>query len=275
MPTERKRQRRKPDLDAVEALASETLTSPRVLTPQVLDSLIAHHEVTGDSVVGWLREELERLESYELDLLLSPLFTPDFDMRVRFEEVLEEGRLESDEVEGLIERLIFANLPLALLHEGERIDASLPEVVIERFVRMLHLDAPVPGDALAAFGPLSPKVRCSLRDRAWKRRQSRELLPYLLQAAHSIGEDFEDYVYFLTDFVRSHRPAARQDCLTFLDNLAEAYEADLRKHESGSRSFFNDELKASYAGKWSVDEGVVVAHKRMIAMARALHNALS
>jgi hypothetical protein len=253
------------------------------MTPQILGFLLAHHEVTGDNVAGWLRDHLEDLESYEFDLLLSPLFTPDFAMRVRFEDALGDGCFDKTSVDALIEELASEELPMVLLHDEECIEATLPEVMIERFVRMLHLDAPVPEAALApqaAFAPLAPEVRCCLRDRAWKRPQSCALLPDLLAAARSIGEQspgehFPDYVYFLTDFVRSHRPAALEDCLRFLDNVAAAYEKDLRKHESGSRSFFNDELKASYAGKWKVGDDVVAMHKRMISMARSLKSALS
>ncbi len=282
MPTEKQRQKKSPDREATVALARETLTRRRALTPQILGFLLAHHEVTGDNVASWLRDHLEDLESYEFDLLLSPLFTPDFAMRVRFEDALGDGCLDKSSVDALIQELASEELPMVLLHEEERIETTLPEVMIERFVHMLHLDAPVPEEVLApesAFAPLSPEVRCCLRDRVWARPQSRALLPHLLAAARSIGEQspgehFSDYVYFLTDVVRSHRPAGLEDCLRFLDNVAEAYYKDLRKHESGSRSFFNDELKASYSGKWKVGEDVVAMHERMISMARSLKSAL-
>lgn len=283
MSTEKQRKKKSPDREATVALARETLTRRRALTPQILGFLLAHHEVTGDDVASWLRDHLEDLESYEFDLLLSPLFTPDFAMRVRFEDALGDGCFDKTSVDALVQELASEELPMVLLHEEECIEVTLPEVMIERFVRMLHLDAPVPEEALApeaAFAPLAPEARCCLRDRVWKRPQSRALLPDLLAAAQSVGEasageHFADYVYFLTDFVRSHRPAGLEDCLRFLDNVAEAYQKDLRKHESGSRSFFNDELKASYSGKWKVDEDVVARHKRMISMARSLKSALS
>ena len=63
--------------------------------------------------------------------------------------------------------------------------------------------------------------------------------------------------------------------MTFLTNVADAYEEDLKKHTSGDRSFFNPELKASYAGKWKVEDNVVERHKRAIAIARELRSALS
>lgn len=274
MSTEKQRRRRSPDLQGTKRLVREALTRPREVTAQILDFLLAHHDVTGDDVARWLRDHLKDLESYELDLLLSPLFTPDFAQRVEFEEVLGEGCLETSEVDGLIAELSGGDLPMVLLHEEERIEATVPEVMIERFVRMLHLDAAVPEEALASFGPLSPDVRCCLRERTWSRSQSRELLPDLLRAARNVGEDFPGYVRFLTDFVRSHRPAVLEDCVSFLENVAVAYEEDLRKHESGARPFFDDELKASHAGKWRVDEDVVATHKRTISMARALRAAV-
>jgi hypothetical protein len=180
MSTEKQRRKRSPDLEQAADLARETLTRPRALTAQILDFLLAHHEVTGENVAGWLREHLEDLESYELDLLLSPLFTPDFAMRARFEEVLGDECFEAAEIDSLMEELVRQRLPMVLLHEEERVEALLPEVMIERFVRMLHLDAPVPEEAIAEFGPLPAEVRCCLRDRVWARQQSRDLLPDLL-----------------------------------------------------------------------------------------------
>jgi len=261
--------------DAVESLVCEELTSPRALTTQVLDHLLAAHEVVGGEVVDWLRGKLAELESYELDLLLSPLFTPAFATRVRYEEALGKGCLDPTEVDDLIRRLETRELSMTLLHEGEQIEEPLPQVVLERFVRLAHLDSPLPEEALQDSGPLVPEVRCYLRDRAWRRLQSRRLVPSLLQAARSMGDDFPEYMHFLTDFLRSYRPRSREQCVTFLDNLAQAYKADLEKHRSGVRSFFNQELQAAYAGKWSVDGDVVTLHERMIAMAEALRKVLS
>ena len=264
-----------PNLNALTELAAGELTRCRSLTPQVVDALLSQHEVVAEQVVEWLREELERLESYEQDVLFSPLFTPDLALRVRFEEALKEGCLSAEDVEQLIADLISDDLRLTLEYEDETVESAMPPVAIERLVRMLHLDLPLPNEEIAPFRPLSPEVRCLLRERTWQRRQHRELLPVLLSAARSSDVDFTQTVHFLTDFVRSHRPASKEECVTFLANVAEAYEEDLKKHTSGDRSFFNPELKASYAGKWKVEEDVVDRHNRAITIARALGAALS
>ena len=280
MPTGRPRKPKKPspkrpDLKRVGELAEETLTAPREVTPQVLQYLLAHHEVMEGSVATWLCEVLPGLESYEQDPLLSPMFTPDWETQVRFEASLGPASLESDGVSELIEDLASRELSLTLLQEDESVQVERPEVLIDRFVRLLHLDAVLPLSVVPHLASMRAEVRCYFRDRAWQRSRSRELLPALFEAATSIGDDFPAYVRFLTDFVRSHRPSSREECVTFLSNLADAYEEDLRKHEWGSRSFFNDELKATCAGKWSVNEDVVSSHKRMISMARTFHSALS
>jgi hypothetical protein len=101
------------------------------------------------------------------------------------------------------------------------------------------------------------------------------LLPTLIDAARRAGSDFSACLGFLTDFMRTHRPASRDECVRSLVDLAEAYEEDLRRHESGSRSFFNDELKASYGGQRAVSDETIRLHKGNIAMARALHQILS
>ncbi len=275
MPTQSLQQRSRPDLEGVEALAREVLGAPRLLTPQVLHYLLAQHEVRGDEVVSWLRDRLGGLESYEHDLLLSPLFTPDFEARLGFEDLLGEGALDAACVEGLIESLKGRGLLLTLLHEGERIESPLPPVLAARYVNLLHLDADLPMDLLEAFRPLEREVRCHLRDRAWRRPQARQLLPVLLAAARRAGEDFIAYVRFVTDFVRSHRPASREECVTFLKNMAQAYEDDLQSHQRGERPFFDEELKTSYSSRRKVAQETVREHLDMISRARAVLAALT
>jgi hypothetical protein len=251
------------------------LERPRPLSPQVLESLLSRYEVTQADAVRWLEGHVGELESFEHDLLFSPLFTPDFACRLEYEEVLGEGHLEAGDVDQAIGDLQSSNLRMTLLFEEDRVEAELPAVCVERFVRLLHLDSPLPLDALAQYRPLPAEIRCHLRDRTWSRERHRELLPVLFTAASRAGGELGGYVRFLTEFVRAHRPTSREECARYLGNLAEACEADLEKHRSGSRSFFNPELKAAYAGKWSLGEDVVDTHERMIAMARSIQAMLS
>lgn len=282
MSTSKLKPRSRPDLERLEDLASDFLTRPQALTPQVLQYLLTNHDVEQSAVPTWLRETLPTLESYELDLLLSPLFTPSFETRVEFERALKESWLDAGDVEQLLLRMASRKLSLTLLQDGETAAAPLPDVITERFLRLLHLDVPLPLDAAPGLRSLDDAGRTYLRDRTWHRPQSRSLLPILLDAVDRLVEPAEDcetdcgdYVHFLTDFVRSHRPSSRGECVRYLASVAEAYEEDLRKHESGSRPFFSEELKANHSGKWPVGEGVVANHKRMISMARALEKMLS
>jgi len=275
MPPPALQPRSRPDLGRIEELAAQALSTSRPLSSQVLQYLLAHHEVEGSEVVPWLREKLPSLEGYEQDLLLSPLFTPEEEVRLEFERLLGESWLDPAEVEAFIQRLAGRGLRLTLLHEGERLDAPLPDVAVERFVRLLHLDSELPIDALAPFDPVDAEVRVQLRDAAWRRPASRALLPSLLRAALSVSEGFASTVRFLTDFVRTYRPASREDCIAFLDHLAEAYEVDLQNYQSGLRSFFDEELKGSYGGKWKVPEEIVAEHRARAALARAIRGALA
>ena len=142
--------------------------------------------------------------------------------------------------------------------------------MVDRFLRLLHLDAPLPEEAHAELATLPTDVRCLLRDRAWQRRGSRRVLPDLLEAVRRTGQDMTDYVRFITDFIRTHRPNTREECVVFLDNLAEACEQDLKSYESGARSFFNVELETTHAGKWKPRDEVIREHRATIEKARAL-----
>ncbi len=264
-----------PDIVRVEETAAQALSTPRVLTQQVTQYLLAEHAVQSGGVAAWLRENLPGLESYEQDLLLSPLFTPDFETRLKFEPALGESWLEGDEALDLQKRLVGRGLRLALLHEADRIEFPLPEVLTERFLRLLHLTAEVPLEELSAIGPQDAEARCHLRDDAWRRPQSRKLLGWLLPAALRVRGEFPGVLGFLTDFLRSHRPNSAEECIEFMKNLEEALETDLRNHKSGQRSFFDPELKRSYAGKWKVADEIVAEHESMLATARALRAALA
>ncbi len=274
MPTSKKLARpRTPELSAVVDVARELLCAPRALTPQVAEYLRSQHDVPAGETVSWLQRELATLEGYELELLLSPLFTPTRETRERFEDVLGEGHLDADHIAEVVEALVEQGLKFVLEIEGRTLQFPVPPVIIERFVRLTHIDSPLPSEC-SAYRPLPPEVRCLFRDRIWKRAGSARLIPDLLEASRRTNEDLTSCVSFLTDFVRSHRPGSRDECRRFLENVAAAYEEDLQRYKSGDRSFFSDELRATYAGRKDVDEDAIADHERTIALARALREAL-
>src|SRR6187402_1473426 len=59
----------------LECLARE-LERPRAVTEQVTKHLTETYEVRREDLGGFLVNELPRLEDYEIDLALAPLFTP-------------------------------------------------------------------------------------------------------------------------------------------------------------------------------------------------------
>jgi hypothetical protein len=280
MPTESKplpnpRQGRSPDVQRIVAAARDALTAPRVVSPQVLAHLLAQYEVPAGEVSAWLRSDLGKLESYELDLVLSPLFTPDLSTRLRFERILGAGHLEELEVGALLGTLEGLALRMTLVIDADRVEAELPTVVLERFVRLMHLDSPLPEAVLADLDRLDLEARLCLRDKIWHLERNRSMLPNLLAAAKRTGEDFTETIHFVTDFLRTYRPATCGECVTGLEHLAQAYRDELDRYQSGSRSFFNPELQAAYRGKWPTDEAAVAGHKRLLATAEALRRAMS
>ena len=267
--------RRPPDRDRVAQIVAEAVTQPRELTPQVLTHLLAHHDVPEDGAAAWLQRELAELEAYELELLLSPLFTPSDETRLALEESLGTSFLTADDVAYVLEELADRDLELVVDVEGEFVTVEYPHVVVERFVRLLHADTPLPAAAdEGLLDDLDPEARRHLRDPTWLRPSHRELFPVLFDAARRAGDDLAASIRFLTEFVRSHRPSSRADCVRLLADVAAAYEEDLRKYKAGDRSFFDAELKATHAGKWGVRDGVITSHERAIALSRSLHHAL-
>jgi hypothetical protein len=279
MPTENKlprspRQGHSLDIQLVAREACDALTAPRPVTPHVMAHLLAQYEVPAGEVAAWLRSDLAKLESYELDLVLSPLFTPDLPARLRFEHILGTDHLDDLEVGALLGTLEGLGLRMTLSIDSSRVEADLPAVMIERFVRLLHLDAPLPEVVLDDLEGLDPEARLCLRDRTWRLERNRAMLPSLLRAAKRTGEDLTGTIHFVTDFLRTYRPASRNECLAGLEHLAQAYRDELDRYQSGSRSFFNPELQAAYRGKWPTNEAAVADHKRLLATAESLRRAM-
>src|SRR5207249_12263890 len=71
----------------LEALARE-LERPRELSPRVLNYIEGNYSVEHDAVGAFLTEELPKLEDYEIDLILSPVFTPKLADQAVFAELL-------------------------------------------------------------------------------------------------------------------------------------------------------------------------------------------
>src|SRR5207253_549806 len=76
------------------------------------------------------------------DITFGPLFTPTLDERAELADLLYHWRPTAEQLQQLVTELSKeVSHTLVLLDDGSKTELSLHEVMIERFVRLLRLDA--------------------------------------------------------------------------------------------------------------------------------------
>ena len=92
-------------LHLLETLAAE-LERPRAVTVQVVDHVLGTYSIDRDALGSFLSTELSKLEDYEIDLILSPLFTPTLQEQAVFAELLGEERVPPQQWPALVQQLV-------------------------------------------------------------------------------------------------------------------------------------------------------------------------
>jgi len=135
------------------------LERPRALAPQSERQLAQHlAEHKSTSLASFLLGASSLLEEYELDVVFAPLFTPTLDERAELADLLFHWRptaeqLRDDVIPALRRRVGHA---VVLLPDGSSAKLTLHEVMVERFVRLLRLDAAADATTAAALRDALP-----------------------------------------------------------------------------------------------------------------------
>ncbi|HSU87650.1 MAG TPA: hypothetical protein VLL56_02380, partial [Terriglobia bacterium] len=124
----------------VVALAAE-LERPRELSPRVLNYIGDTYSVEKEGIGTFLVEELPKLEDYEIDLVLSPVFTPKLADQAVFAELLGRDSVPREQWPAIIQELVARPTRAQLLTlDGKAHTVVLREVTIERYVHRLRLE---------------------------------------------------------------------------------------------------------------------------------------
>src|SRR5881397_3314744 len=128
----------------LEKLAAE-LERPRTLSARVTNYIVQTYGIDNDAVGRFLVDESVRLEDYEIDLILSPVFTPKLADQAVFAEILGPAPVPRDEWPALVQQLAQRPTRAQLMTlEGKAHPVRLREVTIERYVHRLRLEAKIP-----------------------------------------------------------------------------------------------------------------------------------
>src|SRR5215831_9214047 len=122
------------------------------------------------------------LEDYEIDLILSPVFTPKIADEAIFAELLGASTVPREQWTGLVRELEERPTRAQLVTpDGQPHSVTLREVTIERYVHRLHLEASISESVFTLLGRIPaaedrPLLRAIARRPVWENRGTREIL---------------------------------------------------------------------------------------------------
>jgi hypothetical protein len=239
-------------LSLLETLAAE-LERPRSLTPQVLNHLLGTYDFARDDIGTFLANELPKVEDYEVDLILSPVFTPTLQDQAIFAELLGRDSVPANHWPGLVQQLISRPTCATLVTEdGQRHSVPLRDVSVERYLHRLRLDATIAEplfEWIQHFPTAAdrPMLKAIARRAIWEAAARREILSsYLTSAVDGKVYRLEDAVELLK-LVETYQPTNVADLLVQIPHWQKVLRQEI--NETGSaRPFFNERVEELHGG---------------------------
>jgi hypothetical protein len=237
----------------LEKLASE-LEKPRELTPRVLNYIGGTYGVDHDAIGSFLSNELSKLEEYEIDLILSPVFTPKLSDQAVFAEMLGPESVPSSEFGELIHKLTARPTVAQLVTPDNRAHpVTLHEVTIERYVRRLRLEGDISEtvlNALNAVSTLDPPGQSQLlaiaRRAALESEGARQILERYLTNAPTRGGYTLDDAIDLLNLMETRKPTDLVDLFSRIGGWQEALRQQI--DAGGGKPFFNEDIRNMHGG---------------------------
>jgi hypothetical protein len=236
----------------IEVLATE-LERPRELSPRVLNYISGTYGTDPDGIGAFLVNELPKLEDDEIDLILSPVFTPKLADQSVFAELLGHKSIPRDQWVGLIQQLVARPTRARLLTpDGQAHVVPLRDVSIERYVHRLRLEAVIPESVLTLLErmPVStdrPLLRAIARRPVFENSGSREILErYLVALIDHGGYNMDDMIELL-NLAENRKPTNVSDLQASIPRWAESLREQIDK-ASGPKPFFHQQVEIMHGG---------------------------
>jgi hypothetical protein len=240
-------------LTLLETLAGE-LERPRELSARVLNYIGGNYDVDQAAIGMFLVQDLPKLEDYEIDLILSPVFTPKLADQGVFAELLGGDSVPQEEWRGLIQQLVARPTRAQLITiDGRSHVVPLREVTLERYVHRLRLDGMIPQSLLERIEGTQPSVdrpllKAIARRAVWDGASRREILSrYIETAANQDLYSLSDAARLL-DVVESHKPLGPEDFRVWLPARQEALRAQINVGSHG-KPFFSPRIEEMHGGE--------------------------
>ncbi|TAK93205.1 MAG: hypothetical protein EPO07_18450 [Verrucomicrobia bacterium] len=236
----------------LDTLAAE-LERPRPVTPQVRNHLIETHDVARDAIGAFLEQELSRLEDFEVDLILAPIFTPTLHDQSVFANLLADRAVPATEWPALIQQLLARPTRARLTTENQQTHSvQLREVTIERYVHRLRLDGTItpPIQSLLASLPTDQDralLQAVARRAVWASPARGEILAtFFLSLRNDSSLRVCDAVA-LVKLVETYQPANRAELLAQIPHWLQVLRQEVNE-ATGAKPFFNERVEELHGG---------------------------
>jgi hypothetical protein len=231
----------------IEVLASE-LERPRELSPRVLNYISGTYSIDPDEIGRFLVDELPKLDDVDIDLILSPVFTPKLADQAVTANVLGATPVPRERWPALVQQLAGRPTLAHLMTPDQRVHPTpLREVTIERYVHRLRLEAAISESVLRLLEGLPaegdrPMLQAIVRRSAWESNGAREILERYLAAITKQGGYSIDEMLELLNLAETRKPANVEDLLASIPRWTESLREQIDK-ASGPKAFFHPQVE--------------------------------
>jgi hypothetical protein len=226
------------------------LERPRDISSQVIKHIVGTHGISREDIGAFLTGELPKLEDYEIDLILAPLFTPSLADQSVFAELLGKTSIATDQWPALIQNLLQRPTRARLTTEdGTTHLVPLRDVTVERFVHRLRLEGEI-GDEVFQLIASLPKaedralLKAIARRAIWDHASRRDILTRFLK---SVGDTFRvDDAIALLKLAETYEPASVAELLARIPHWQQVLRQEI--NEGGTKPFFNERVEELHGG---------------------------
>jgi hypothetical protein len=236
----------------IEALAVE-LERARELSSRVLNYITGTYNIDPDEIGAFLVNELTKLDDVEIDLILSPVFTPKLADQAVFAELLGSTPVPREQWPGLVQQLVVRPTRAHLITPDQRAHVTpLRDVTIERYVHRLRLEATIPESVFTLLQGLPaggdrPLLRAVARRSIWESNGKREILVHYLAAVTKQGGYGIEDTLELLNLAENRNPPNVPDLLASIPGWTEALREQIEK-AAGPKAFFHPQVEMMHGG---------------------------
>jgi hypothetical protein len=232
----------------LETLATE-LSRTRRLPARVQNYVAQTYGVDYDAVGPFLTERVPELEEYEVDLILSPVFTPKLADQAVFAELLGRESVRLEEWPALIDQLEKRSTHAQLMDDVGTHKVPLREVTIKRYVDRLRLDGTIAEPIFALIQTRSPAdnrpvLKAVARRTIWEGDGRNKILEVYLNRVPSITSATVEDAIQLLNSVETTKPAGVPELLAWIPMQQEA----LRDQIATGVKFFSSNVQELHGG---------------------------